>query len=187
MIKNNQNLTNDFKYIKNMILNNKFNHDYIIDLATSYINNNPDNQVEKTELCAIMYELLPSNKATKYRDYLNTLSSIIKLKRDVALTYNPELEEKIGLGFIYAVMIYGECEKTLEYIAKEFIYIIFKEINIKDLINDEKFNKSKINTSLIKIIYLYDKELASYTSMHINVLESVKEEIFKEFDKTIKL
>lgn len=186
MINNNSNSNNNFNYIKNMILKNENNYNYIIDLASSYIKNNPKNRTENMELSSLMYEILPEDEPYKYQFYLNAITNLVRFKAETEIKRDISIKEKIGLGFIYAEMNYKESPKKMEYIAKAFIDEIFNDKNTKDLINNANFDQSEINTSLINIIYLYDKILADYTAMNINVLDNIKGKIFENLDKTIK-
>lgn len=186
----------DYEFVKYLIIKFKDKIDFVCEVA-DYFLSHVGKELETTEIYTIMFELTKGNKALNRKYFLVPLTKYDKEKLVIELYKKSEEDKEVlkyfGMGFCYIYEEYKGYMETLNYFAKRMINDIIHENNksLEDMLHKQFKTKdevsgAKLNSFYISFIEKYDSSLASYTCVHLNVLDEAKEEtkrIINNFEK----
>lgn len=186
----------DYEFVKYLIIKFKHKIDFVCEVA-DYFLSHVGKELETTEIYTIMFEITKGNKSLNKKYFLVPLAKYDKEKLIIELYKKSEEDKEIleyfGMGFCYIYAEYKGYEETLNYFAKRMINDIIHENNksLEDMLHKQfktkdEVSRTKLNSFYISFIEKYDSSLASYTCVHLNILDEVKEEtkrIIDNFEK----
>lgn len=180
-------LKKDPNFIKYIIIIFNSDIDFICQVMDEFIKTATDVQTF-TELILLMCKYTKStnnnfNKYEKYRDliYLDFKVKVEQVKQEYKGT---ELEQEIGMGFIFIYDYYNHSDITLNYFATNFLIDIFEDYNIdlEELIHNN-FTKFKdledygITKYLLNLIHKYDPSLVNYVTIYKKLLTPLQNKV----------
>lgn len=186
----------DYEFVKYLIIKFKHKIDFVCEVA-DYFLSHVGKELETTEIYTIMFEITKGNKSLNKKYFLVPLAKYDKEKLIIELYKKSEEDKEIleyfGMEFCYIYAEYKGYEETLNYFAKRMINDIIHENNksLEDMLHKQfktkdEVSRTKLNSFYISFIEKYDSSLASYTCVHLNILDEVKEEtkrIIDNFEK----
>lgn len=93
---------------------------------------------------------------------------------------------KIGLGFLFIVDLFSDSQVTMSFFAERFMDDILtnRDSNLERIFHEDfatlkQLESTPLNNYLINYFYRYDSALAAYISCHLDLLDSLKEDIRK--------
>lgn len=178
----------DPNFVKFVLYKFSYDLDFICSIADTFLKKRKKMESDY-EIAIIMTELTGNSKEEPYAKYAIIASTAFLWEMETVTQCkiacnDPSINS--GEGFIFieqddsnsAIMIYYYARKLIDHI------FIYHSINIEDILHD-RFSSIKeleeigINTFLIQFLGTYDKALANYIIAHIDLLDSLKEEIKK--------
>lgn len=183
------NVKNNYVFVKFMIETFKDDAAFVSSLALNYLSNLSEEDISYKEIIVMAGDLVG--------DIDDLLT--IRLKREIFTTLemcsiqdalsdknNCDLNNELGMGFIFIIDSYGSSNIIKNCFAKEFIEKIFftGEMTLEELIHKHfktfySFEKSGVNKFLINYIEMHDRYLAAHISKHIYLLDDLKHSIAK--------
>ena len=173
----------DYEFVKYLIIKFKHKIDFVCEVA-DYFLSHVGKELETTEIYTIMFEITKGNKSLNKKYFLVPLAKYDKEKLIIELYKRSEEDKEIleyfGMGFCYIYAEYKGYEETLNYFAKRMINDIIHENNksLEDMLHKQfktkdEVSRTKLNSFYISFIEKYDSSLASYTCVHLNILDEV--------------
>lgn len=186
-------LKRDYLFVKTIILNFKSDLEFIDQVASNYLETIDDieDSIERTELIIIMSNITEGQYneiSLKYHIMSDALFTGKRLAIELTKVKenSDELNNNLGMGFLYIYDTYIDNDTILSFYAKNIIDAIFTEydINFEELLHSE-FQKAEdidamgLNNYMTQFISKYDQMLGSYLSQHVELLSDLKERIKK--------
>lgn len=174
------------EFVKFIIYKFQNDLDFICRIADEFLKLRKKKE-EDYEIAIIMNELTkdsPEDIHNKYAiiasvTFLWEMETVAQCK---AMYNNPNVT--VGAGFIFIENDDANSPIMINYYAKRLINHIFLyyAINLEDILHGQfptarELEKASINTFLINLIGTYDNALANYIKNHIELLDTLKEEI----------
>ena len=176
-------LKKDYNFVKFLVLKFWYDAEFIKKVADYYLNN-VDSEIERIELNILMSELLPNDLSNKYKVSSETAYCAKRVAIEIAKAEDPNLEAKIGKGFLLIFDSYNGSDIILKYYAKKMIDEIIKDndINFETMLHNQfksplKIEEKGINNYIINFIGYYDSMLSSYISTHLDLISNIRNEI----------
>ncbi len=179
-------LQNDFEFIKFIIYKFCQDIDFIIPIADKFLASiDKEQEMNRYELAIIMCSLITD----KERSFKYQLIATIAFQWEIECVLQCKAKyegdnSKFGEGFIFISQDDDNSPIMVEYFAKRFISYIFTlyDIDFEDLLHKrfstkEELEQVKINEFLTNFLSYYDASLASYARVHLQILNSLKEQI----------
>lgn len=176
----------DYDFVKYMVLKFKNDSSFIMNIA-DYFLDNTDTDYERIELSIIMRKLVnDKSKSAKYAIIAETVYSGKRLEVELHKLQNKDNEgaNKLGMGFLFMYDLYNQSDIILKFYAEKMIADIFTEydIDLESMLHSQfeksdEINSKGLNNYMLNFIGVYDSMLASYASVHLDVLLSFKKKI----------
>lgn len=180
------NVKKDYEFVKYMILKFKNDIHFIMNVADFFLDNT-DIDYERVELSIIMLNFIKDkSESTIYAVILDAIYSSKRLEVELYKLENKDNEaaNKLGMGFLLIYDLYNQSDMILKFYAEKMIADIFTEydIDLESLLHSQfkksdEVNSKGLNNYMLNFIEMYDSMLASYASVHLDVLLSFKERI----------
>lgn len=184
-------LKKDPNFIKFIIMFFNNEKEFICNIIDEFIKTADDIQTF-TELVILMSKYTKDNTINKYEKYIALI--YLEFKTQILLAKEEykgtEVEDDIGMGFVFIYDCYDHSPITLNYFAHNFLIDMFIDYdnNLEELVHNE-FDEYKeleeygINKYLLNLINRYDCSLASYITTNkvllkplYQLLRQIKEE-----------
>ena len=191
-------LKTNIDLIKYLINKFKYDEDFILEISSNFLSKS-DNKLDKLEVQIILKELFGEDKIIEDFKFSNVEDTIIfysGLRADyesvVKEMNDYKVKQDLQLGFCVFYEEYKDRQILIDFIAKNMILEIFYLINenLVDLILSLYKDKSQVDKTIstkfiLDYITNYDKALANYLKVHIDLINDIKisvDRIFKNFE-----
>ena len=186
----------NYELVKFMVQKFKDDKNFIIELSKNFIKNSPYLCYDSVELSILMSDITGEDN-TEDLDYFGKVlmpKNIFFEKINYTASLIAQKNRNLDMGFIVFQDALKDRTIILDFVAKEFIKKIFysseeytfEELIHKNIKNFDSVKQRGINNYLINYIGNYDKYLADYIMVHLNVLDDLKKElnrVSKEWNK----
>lgn len=180
---------NNYIFVKFLVQEFKNDLEFISMVADNYLSSLDKKDITFYELNILMCDIIGENCDTKYASYhiqkslfytsqMLAFSSFIKQEEDETVL------AEFGLGFPFIIDEYGTSDVIQNFFARNLINEIFYNDNMtleelihKQLKDYKKIEVQGINQYLIYYISSFDSYLASYASVHPELLKNISKEV----------
>jgi hypothetical protein len=180
-------LKNDYDFVMFLIDKFKDNHTFVDDVASNYLNSNPDEH-DRTSVIVKLCKLFEKGEPELFAKYRIVFLSKVMSDLITAQQYkleNPQ-DSFVGFGFVFFHYDFKGEDDTLEYIARQVISFLLDEeyVNLeraihKEFSSEEDLDKYGLFKYMTNFLGRYDTLLSEYATVHPNILDGLRYEIKK--------